>query len=177
MSESKVLMTAGEIARTMDRLALEIIERHGDCESVGILGIQRRGVDLAARLKGALEKHVGHEIPGGQLDINLYRDDWTTLEVQPQINKTEIFFDIDGKDIVLVDDVLFTGRTTRAALEAILDFGRPNRVELLVLVDRGHRELPISADYVGKTIETRRGEHVDVFLSERDSRDEVALTN
>ncbi|BBD07439.1 bifunctional pyr operon transcriptional regulator/uracil phosphoribosyltransferase PyrR [Desulfovibrio ferrophilus] len=177
MSESKVLMTAEEISRTMDRLAMEIVERHGNCESVAILGIQRRGVDLAARLKVALEKRAQREIPGGQLDINLYRDDWTSLEVQPQINKTEIFFDIDGKDIVLVDDVLFTGRTTRAALEAILDFGRPNRVELLVLVDRGHRELPVAADYVGKTIDTRRGEHVDVYLSERDEREEVVLTN
>lgn len=176
MSESKVLMSADEIARTMDRLAMEIVERHGNCESVALLGVQRRGVDLAARLVKALEKRAKCEIPNGQLDINLYRDDWTSLEVQPQINKTEIFFDIDGKDIILIDDVLFTGRTTRAALEAILDFGRPNRVELLVLVDRGHRELPIAADYVGKTVQTRRGEHVDVYLSERDESEEVVLT-
>ncbi|WP_461211475.1 bifunctional pyr operon transcriptional regulator/uracil phosphoribosyltransferase PyrR [Desulfocurvus sp. DL9XJH121] len=177
MSEGKVLMTAEEIARTMDRLATEIVERHGGCESLAILGIQRRGVDLAARLRGSLQERAGRELLSGQLDINLYRDDWTTLEVQPQINKTEIFFDIDGKDIVLVDDVLFTGRTIRAALEAILDYGRPNRVELLVLVDRGHRELPIAADYVGKTVQTRRGEHVDVFLAEHDGRDEVVLVS
>ena len=177
MSESKVLMTAQEISRTMDRLATEIIERHGACEALAILGVQRRGVDLAARLRKVLEERVGHEVYKGLLDINLYRDDWTSLEVQPQINKTEIFFDIDGKDIVLVDDVLFTGRTTRAALEAILDFGRPNRVELLVLVDRGHRELPIAANYVGKTVDTRRGEHVDVYLIESDGRDEVVLTS
>lgn len=176
MSESRVLMKADEIARTMDRLATEIIERHGACETLAILGIQRRGADLAARLRRTVQERAGHEVFSGVLDINLYRDDWTTLEVQPQINKTEIFFDIDGKDVVMVDDVLFTGRTTRAALEAILDFGRPNRVELLVLVDRGHRELPIAADYVGKTVDTRRGEHVDVFLSERDGRDEVVLT-
>lgn len=176
MSENKVLLNTEEIGRTMDRLAVEVVERHGDCRQVAILGIQRRGVDLARRLKAALDQKLGAEIPLGLLDINLYRDDWTTLDVQPQINKTEIFFDIDGKTLVLVDDVLFTGRTIRAALEAILDFGRPERVELLVLVDRGHRELPIHADYVGTTIQTRRGEHVDVFLSERDEREEVVLT-
>ncbi len=175
MSDNKVLLHAEEIGRTMDRLATEVIERHGDCGQVVILGIQRRGVDLARRLKAALDAKLGRDIPLGLLDINLYRDDWTTLDVQPQINKTEIFFDIDDTTIVLVDDVLFTGRTIRAALEAILDFGRPERVELLVLVDRGHRELPIHADYVGTRIQTRRGEHVDVFLAERDEREEVVL--
>lgn len=175
MTDTKVLLSTEEIGRTMDRLAVEVVERHGDCAQVAILGIQRRGVDLARRLKAALDEKLGGDIPLGLLDINLYRDDWTTLDVQPQINKTEIFFDIDGKTLVLVDDVLFTGRTIRAALEAILDFGRPERVELLVLVDRGHRELPIHADYVGTTIQTRRGEHVDVYLSERDEREEVVL--
>ncbi|NJB66569.1 pyrimidine operon attenuation protein/uracil phosphoribosyltransferase [Desulfobaculum xiamenense] len=175
MSNSKVILNAEEISRTMERLAMEINERHGDCKEVAILGIQRRGVDLAARLRAALEKRLGQAIPSGLLDINLYRDDWTTLDVQPQINKTEILFDIDGKEIILVDDVLFTGRTIRAALEAILDFGRPRQVELMVLVDRGHRELPIQADYVGKTVETRRGEHVDVYLDERDGREMVCL--
>lgn len=175
MSEAKVVLNAKEIGRTMDRLATEIVERHGDCEQLAILGIQRRGVDLARRLKGALDSKLGADIPLGLLDINLYRDDWTTLDVQPQINKTEIFFDIDDKKIVLVDDVLFTGRTIRAALEATLDFGRPDRVELLVLVDRGHRELPIHGDYVGVRVDTRRGEHVDVYLTERDDREEVVL--
>lgn len=175
MSKSKVILGAEEISRTMERLAMEINERHGDCKNVAILGIQRRGVDLAARLKKALEKRLGYTIASGLLDINLYRDDWTTLDVQPQINKTEILFDIDGKEIILVDDVLFTGRTIRSALEAILDFGRPKQVELMVLVDRGHRELPIQADYVGKTVETRRGEHVDVFLKERDDKEMVCL--
>lgn len=175
MSNSKVILNAEEISRTMERLAMEINERHGDCKDVAILGIQRRGVDLAARLREALEKRLGRTISSGLLDINLYRDDWTTLDVQPQINKTEILFDIDGKEIILVDDVLFTGRTIRSALEAILDFGRPKQVELMVLVDRGHRELPIQADYVGKVVETRRGEHVDVYLDERDGKEMVCL--
>ncbi|MCK9240998.1 bifunctional pyr operon transcriptional regulator/uracil phosphoribosyltransferase PyrR [Desulfocurvus sp.] len=175
MSKTRVVMNATEIGRTMDRLATEIVERHADCDNLAILGIQRRGVDLARRLKAALDAKLGRDISLGLLDINLYRDDWTTLDVQPQINKTEIFFDIDGARIVLVDDVLFTGRTIRAALEAVLDFGRPERVELLVLVDRGHRELPIHGDYVGARVETRRGEHVDVFLDERDGREEVVL--
>ncbi|GAB6178303.1 bifunctional pyr operon transcriptional regulator/uracil phosphoribosyltransferase PyrR [Desulfobaculum senezii] len=175
MSNSKVILNAEEISRTMERLAMEINERHGDCKDVAILGIQRRGVDLAARLRAALEKRLGRTISSGLLDINLYRDDWTTLDVQPQINKTEILFDIDGKEIILVDDVLFTGRTIRSALEAILDFGRPKQVELMVLVDRGHRELPIQADYVGKVVETRRGEHVDVYLDERDGKEMVCL--
>jgi pyrimidine operon attenuation protein/uracil phosphoribosyltransferase len=170
-----VILNAEEISRTMERLAMEINERHGDCKDVAILGIQRRGVDLAARLRAALEKRLGRTISSGLLDINLYRDDWTTLDVQPQINKTEILFDIDGKEIILVDDVLFTGRTIRSALEAILDFGRPKQVELMVLVDRGHRELPIQADYVGKVVETRRGEHVDVYLDERDGKEMVCL--
>ncbi|SKA68371.1 bifunctional pyr operon transcriptional regulator/uracil phosphoribosyltransferase PyrR [Desulfobaculum bizertense] len=176
-SKKKVVLNADEIGRTLERMAMEINERHGDCSKVAILGIQRRGVDLAARLRKALETRLNKEIPSGILDINLYRDDWTSLEVQPQINKTEILFDIDGKEIILVDDVLFTGRTIRAALEAILDFGRPRQVELMVLVDRGHRELPIQADYVGTTVETRRGEHVDVFLTERDGKEEVCLVD
>ncbi len=177
MGDEKILMSAAEIARTMDRLAMEIVEHHGNCKNLAILGIQRRGVDLARRLLISLKNTIGEKITSGELDINLYRDDWTSLEVQPQINKTEIDFIIDGRDIILVDDVLFTGRTTRAALEAVLDFGRPRKIELLVLVDRGHRELPIAADYVGKTIETRRGEQVDVFLMEQDGREEVVLTS
>ena len=174
--EHKEILTKEEMGRTLERLAQEILDRRGGCGRLAVIGIQRRGVDLAARLKELLEKHLDHELPLGKLDINLYRDDWTRLDVQPQINKTEIPFDIDGMEIVLVDDVLFTGRTVRAALEAILDFGRPERVELLVLVDRGHRELPIHADYVGRKVETLRAERVDVFVRERDGREEVCLT-
>lgn len=171
----RVLLTAEEVVRTMDRLASEVILRHGDCRNLALVGIQRRGVDLAGRLKALLEARLGATLPLGKLDINLYRDDWTTSDVQPFVNKTEIPFALDGKDLLLVDDVLFTGRTIRAALEALLDFGRPNRVELLVLMDRGHRELPIHADFVGQRVDTERGEHVNVHTPERDGRDDVCL--
>jgi len=176
MQQAKAIMTAQEMGRTLDRLASEILERHADCANLAVIGVQRRGVDLAARLMERLADSLGLDVPFGKLDINLYRDDWTRLDVQPQINATEIFFDIEGLDVVLVDDVLFSGRTVRAALEAILDFGRPRLVELLVLVDRGNRELPIQADYVGKTVDTERSQHVDVYTSERDGRDEVVLS-
>ena len=176
INESREILSKEEMGRTLERLAREIFERRDDRGPLALIGIQRRGADLAARLKGLLEARLGRELPLGKLDINLYRDDWTRLDVQPHINKTEIPFDIDGMEIVLVDDVLFTGRTVRAALEAILDFGRPERVELLVLVDRGHRELPIHADYVGEKVQTLHAERVDVFIQERDGREEVCLT-
>jgi len=171
----RVLLTAQEVGRTLERLASEIIERHGACANVALVGVQRRGVDLAGRLKSLLEARLGATLRLGKLDINLYRDDWTTSGVTPFVNKTDIPFTIDGKDLLLVDDVLFTGRTTRAALEALLDFGRPHRVELLVLVDRGHRELPIHADYVGTQVTTDRGEHVNVHTREQDGREDVCL--
>jgi len=171
----RVLLTAQEVGRTLDRLASEIIERHGSCANLALVGIQRRGVDLAERIKSLLEARLPGTVPLGKLDINLYRDDWTTSGVTPFVNKTDIPFAIDGKDLLLVDDVLFTGRTIRAALEALLDFGRPNRVELLVLVDRGHRELPIHADYTGKRVATDRGEHVNVHTPEHDGREDVCL--
>lgn len=175
MNDCKIILSAEEISRSLDRLAYEIIERHGDCRNLALIGVQRRGADLAERLKVILDARSGARAPLGKLDINLYRDDWTTLDVQPVISCTEIPFEIDGADIILVDDVLFTGRTIRAALEAILDYGRPHRVELLVLVDRGHRELPIQADYVGKRVPTSRGERIDVFVKERDEEDKVCL--
>ncbi len=173
----KVLLQAEEVRRTMERLAYEVIERHGEGTPLALIGIQRRGVELAKRLKTILENRFGYEIPLGSLDINLYRDDWTHLEGQPQIHKTQIPFDVNGREIILVDDVLFTGRTIRAALEAILDYGRPKRVELLVLVDRGHRELPIHADYIGKKINTSHQEKVDVFVREQDGEDFVLLND
>lgn len=175
MQEQKIILSEKDMARTLDRLASEITERRGDDENLVIIGIQRRGADLAQRLKEILDKRLEREIPIGKLDINLYRDDWTNLTRQPSINCTEIPFDIESASVVLVDDVLFSGRTVRAALEAVLDFGRPRRVELLVLVDRGHRELPIRADYVGKEVSTFEDQHVNVLVRERDEKDMVVL--
>jgi pyrimidine operon attenuation protein/uracil phosphoribosyltransferase len=157
------------------RLADQVVARHGAAEDLALIGIQRRGADLAERLQAILEDRLDHRIPLGKLDINLYRDDWSDLQVQPTINCSEIPFDIMRHKVILVDDVLFTGRTIRAALEAILDYGRPRRVELLVLVDRGHRELPIQPDYVGKAVATEPEDHVNVFVRERDDEDHVCL--
>lgn len=175
MTEQKIILSEKAMARTLDRLASEITERRGDDDNLAIIGIQRRGADLAERLKELLDERLGRKIPLGKLDINLYRDDWTNLTRQPSINCTEIPFDIEKASVILVDDVLFSGRTVRAALEAVLDFGRPKRVELLVLVDRGHRELPIRADYVGKEVKTFENQHVNVLVRERDEEDRVVL--
>jgi pyrimidine operon attenuation protein/uracil phosphoribosyltransferase len=175
MSREVVLMSEADMSRTVDRLAYEILER--DCAQgvPALVGIQRRGVELAQRIRTVLADKLENMPEFGKLDINLYRDDWTTSDGIPHISSTEIDFDVNGRNIILVDDVLYTGRTIRSALEAILDFGRPNSVKLLVLVDRGHRELPIHADYVGKTVRSARNEHVDVFLKERDGEDRVVL--
>ncbi len=170
------ILKAEEITRTLERLASQLIEKHGDCENVMFVGIQRRGADLALRLRDILSKRLQKNIPLGTLDINLYRDDWTSLSTSPHIGQSNIPQDVDGITIILVDDVLFSGRTIRAALEALLDYGRPSSVELLVLVDRGHRELPIQANYVGRNINTSRQEHVDVLLQEQDGKDAVLLT-
>lgn len=175
MKEQKIILSEKDMARTLDRLASEITERRGDSDNLAIIGIQRRGADLAERLKLILDDKLGRKIPLGKLDINLYRDDWTNLTRQPSINCTEIPFAIESASIILVDDVLFSGRTVRAALEAVLDFGRPRRVELLVLVDRGHRELPIRADYVGKEVVTFEDQHVNVLVKERDDEDKVVI--
>lgn len=176
MEECGLILSGKGMERTLDRLASELSERRGDDPRLVLLGIQRRGADLAERLKTRLDETLGRSIPLGKLDINLYRDDWTTLNIQPSINRTEIPFDIEGASIVLVDDVLFSGRTIRAALEAVLDYGRPKRVELLVLIDRvGLRELPIQADYVGKHVVTNGEEQVDVRVAERDREDKVCL--
>jgi pyrimidine operon attenuation protein/uracil phosphoribosyltransferase len=171
---SKVLMTAQEMGRTLERLACQVLELVDPAVLV-LVGVQRRGVDLAARLARIIEGKIGKPVPCGELDINLYRDDWTTATTAPHINATHIDFSIEEKVVVLVDDVLFTGRTIRAALEALLDFGRPKAVKLLVLVDRGHRELPIHADWVGKRLDTSRREQVNVLLAERDGQDCVLL--
>ncbi len=175
MKRQRRIFSAEDMVRTIERLAFEIIERHDQGCGLALIGIQRRGVELAQRLKKVLEGRLGCDILSGKLDINLYRDDWTHSDNQPHIGETFIPFDINDKKIVLVDDVLFSGRTIRAALEAILDYGRPRKVELLVLIDRGHRELPIQADYVGKRVQTALGEHVDVHLVELDGEDNAYL--
>jgi len=174
---SRVIFNAKQIQKTLERLASQVWEQMSDTENLALVGIQRRGVDLAARLKVMLEEKTGQKIWLGKLDINLYRDDWTNMTSTPRINSTEITFPVADKQLVLVDDVLYTGRTVRSALDALLDFGRPGRIKLLVLIDRGHRELPIHADFVGMKISTSPGEQVDVLLQERDGEDKVLLSN
>ena len=171
-----LLLEQHEMARMLERLASQIMERHAKCDHVMLVGIERRGADIARRLCALLEERLRHPVLLGTLDINLYRDDWTSLEGKPHIGQSRIPASVDGRVIILVDDVLYTGRTIRAALEALLDYGRPMAVELLALIDRGRRELPIHADYVGRTVNTSRQERVDVLLAERDGQDAVHLT-
>jgi len=168
-------MDAGRMARTLSRIAHEILERHPDPRSVALVGVRSRGVPLARRLARLLREAAGVEPAVGALDISLYRDDFTSLAAQPITKGTDILFSIDGRTVVLVDDVLYTGRTVRAAIDQLIDFGRPSRIELAVLVDRGHRELPIRADYVGRTLATARDEAVQVRVREEDGADEVLL--
>lgn len=176
MQNRTVIANEEEMKRTVERLAYEVLERKNKCNNIALLGIQRRGVVIASRLRSILEQRCGHTLPFGELDINLYRDDWTTLDSKPIIGPTKIPFELDKYEVILVDDVLFTGRTIRAALEAMVDHGRPLKVELLTLIDRGHRELPIQADYVGKVVATKPHDHVDVAVAELDGSDEVVLT-
>jgi len=172
-----VVMDADRIARTLTRIAHEIVERNRGVEDLALIGVRTRGVHLARRLARSLQEITGHAIPTGALDITLYRDDLMRHAVGPQplVRRTEIPFSIDNRKILLVDDVLYTGRTTRAALDALIDFGRPLGIQLIVLVDRGHRELPIKADYVGKNLPTGLDESVQVRLQETDGVDEVVL--
>ncbi|HXG42008.1 MAG TPA: bifunctional pyr operon transcriptional regulator/uracil phosphoribosyltransferase PyrR [Dehalococcoidia bacterium] len=170
-----VLMTADDIRRAVHRIAHEIIERNKGVADVVLVGMRTRGVPLARRLADAILQFEGAEVPVGALDIGLYRDDLPHLGLRPALRPSDIPIDIDGKRVVLVDDVLYTGRSIRAALDALMDFGRPGQVQLAVLVDRGHRELPIRADYVGKNIPTSRREEVQVRLREVDGRDEVVI--
>jgi pyrimidine operon attenuation protein/uracil phosphoribosyltransferase len=172
---SVTLMDAGRMARTLSRIAHEILERHPDPKRLALVGIRSRGVPLARRLARLVGETAGKEPALGALDIALYRDDFTSLAAQPITKGTDILFSLDGRTVVLVDDVLFTGRTVRAALDQLIDFGRPARIELAVLVDRGHRELPIRADYVGRSLSTSREEAVQVLVREEDGKDEVVL--
>src|SRR5512147_1924457 len=170
-------MDAGRMARTLSRMAHEVLERHPDVKTLALVGIRSRGVPLARRLARAIGEATGTEPSVGALDISLYRDDFTSLAAQPITKGTHIVFSIDGRTVVLVDDVLFTGRTVRAALDQLIDFGRPARIELAVLVDRGHRELPIRADYVGRQVSTTREQIVHVQLLEIDGQDRVLLAD
>jgi pyrimidine operon attenuation protein/uracil phosphoribosyltransferase len=171
------LMDAGRMARTLSRIAHEILERHPDPKRLALVGIRSRGVPLARRLAGLVGEAAGKAPALGALDIALYRDDFTSLAAQPITKGTDILFSLDGRTVVLVDDVLFTGRTVRAAIDQLIDFGRPARIELAVLVDRGHRELPIRADYVGRSLSTSREEAVQVLVREEDGKDEVVLVS
>jgi pyrimidine operon attenuation protein / uracil phosphoribosyltransferase len=173
--EKAQLMTGSEIDRTLTRLAHEIVEKNDSLDSVALIGIRRRGVPLADRLADKIVQLCGRKVPVGILDITFYRDDLSTVGQKPLINASEIAFPIKGLDLILVDDVLYTGRTTRAALDAIFDLGRPRRVQLLVLIDRGHRELPIEARYVGKYVETSDREIIEVKLQEIDQNERVML--
>jgi pyrimidine operon attenuation protein / uracil phosphoribosyltransferase len=176
-TKSAVVMDADRISRTLTRIAHEIVERNKGVEDLALVGVRTRGVHIARRLARTLKDITHQDIPTGSLDITLYRDDLSrhTVGPQPLVRRTEIPFSIDDKKILLVDDVLYTGRTTRAALDALIDFGRPKEIQLIVLVDRGHRELPIKADYVGKNLPTNPEESVRVRLQETDGEDEVVL--
>jgi len=171
----ETILDAADIDRILTRITHNILEVHRGADNLILIGIQTRGVYIAKRLQAKIKEIEGIEIPTGDMDITLYRDDWTRITHHPVVQATDILFSIDEKQIILVDDVLFTGRTTRAAMDAVIDFGRPDRIELAVLVDRGHRELPIQADYVGKIVETRRRETINVLLTEHDGKDKVVL--
>ncbi|MDO8525554.1 MAG: bifunctional pyr operon transcriptional regulator/uracil phosphoribosyltransferase PyrR [Candidatus Omnitrophota bacterium] len=175
LKEKTKILDKDDIDRALQRIAHEIVEKCKSMEDIAIIGIKNRGAYLGTRLADKIEKISGVKIPVGALDITLYRDDLTEASSQPVVHATEIDFNIEDKRIVLVDDVLYTGRTIRCALDALIDFGRPGQIQLAVLVDRGHRELPIRADYVGKNVPTSLKETVEVKLSETDGKDEVVL--
>jgi pyrimidine operon attenuation protein/uracil phosphoribosyltransferase len=168
-------MSSSEIERTLVRLAHEIVERNNGASNVGLVGIKRRGVPLAQRIGKLIETIERQPVQTGVLDISFYRDDLSTRDVRPVVEKADIGFDIEGRDIILMDDVLYTGRTIRAALDALFDHGRPKSVQLLVLIDRGHRELPIEARFIGRIVPTSRREIIEVKLREIDNDEQVIL--
>jgi pyrimidine operon attenuation protein/uracil phosphoribosyltransferase len=173
--DSHAVLTADDIRRVVRRIAHEIVERNHGLEGLVLIGMRTRGVPLAQRIADAIHEFEGHEVPVGALDINLYRDDIGSIHRAPQVQPSDLPTDIDGRTVILVDDVLYTGRSIRAALDALTDYGRPAAIQLAVVVDRGHRELPIRPDYVGKNIPTARDEDVSVLLSEIDGEDEVRI--
>ena len=171
----KVVMTPGDIKRSLARIAHENIERNKTAEHLVLVGMHTRGVPLAKRLAANMEELEGLKLPVGALDISLYRDDLASLNPQPTVQRTDIPVNVDGKSVILVDDVLYTGRSIRAAMDALIDLGRPRSIQLAVLVDRGHRELPVRADYVGKNIPSSKDEEILVQLAETDSVDGVVI--
>jgi pyrimidine operon attenuation protein / uracil phosphoribosyltransferase len=173
--EHGLLMSASEIQRTLVRLAHELVEKNNGVDGLALIGIRRRGVPLAQRLAKVINQIEHTQIPVGSLDITLYRDDLSTVGPKPLVQKSDLEFSVAGKNVVLVDDVLYTGRTTRAALDALFDHGRPARVQLLVLIDRGHRELPIEAAFIGRQIQTTDQQIVEVKLKEVDNLEKVQL--
>lgn len=173
--EKTQIMDGDAMRRALTRIAHEILERNHGVEDLVLVGIRRRGVPLARTIAENIKRIEGNDVPVGELDITLYRDDLTTLADQPMVHRTEIPVDIRNKTVVLVDDVLFTGRTVRAALDAIIDIGRPKAIQLAILVDRGHRELPIRADFVGKNVPTSKRELIAVEVSEYDGTDRVVI--
>lgn len=175
LREKAQLMSPSEIERTLVRLAHEMIEKNNGIGDLGLVGIRRRGVPIAERLAAIIKRIEKEALPVGTLDITLYRDDLSTLGPKPVVQKTEIGFDVTGKSIVLVDDVLYTGRTARAAMDALFRQGRPRQVQLCVLIDRGHRELPIEAMYVGRKVQTTADEIIEVKLREVDDQEKVLL--
>jgi pyrimidine operon attenuation protein/uracil phosphoribosyltransferase len=175
MPDAKVVLDGDDMRRSLVRIAHEIVEKTPDPELLALVGIHRRGAPLAARLKDQLDELLGLDVPLGDLDIAFYRDDLRSRSGAPVVHASHIDFDLDGRTVVIVDDVLYTGRTVRAAIEAVFDYGRPGRIQLAVLADRGHRELPIRPDYVGKNLPTARHERVNVRVEELDGVDQVAI--
>ncbi|MBT7695979.1 MAG: bifunctional pyr operon transcriptional regulator/uracil phosphoribosyltransferase PyrR [Desulfobacterales bacterium] len=175
MIAGKQILDAADIDRMITRITYEILERHKGVDDLALIGIHTRGVFIAKRIQEKIKSIEGEYVDTGEIDITFYRDDWTSIGNHPVVRNTDISFSVDKKKIVLVDDVLYTGRTIRSAMDALIDFGRPARIELAVLVDRGFRELPIQADYVGKFIKTTKSETVNIMMSEIDEKDHVVI--
>ncbi len=173
MTQKKNILNDQDFKRIITRIAYEIIETHKGIKNLALVGIQTRGDFLAKRLADQIQRIEGPQLPVGAMDINMYRDDWTKISHHPTVRPSNIPFSVDEKNIILVDDVLYTGRTIRAAMEALMDFGRPARIELAILVDRGHRELPIQADYKGISVDTDASDTINVLVKEHDNEDSV----